>query len=147
MNPEKFRRIALRRDAGLRELPKEKPKLVSPESYLVAHACFACRKSFKVHPRNDFTAKCPDCGGVMYAMGRSFKAPRKSDKEQWLKVQYLYAYGFRFFSYRSCPDAPKLPERLREVEDFVAAHPHHPFRVAAPNNALQPTSPLKRRRA
>ncbi len=76
----------------------------------------------------------------MHAMGRSFKAPPKNDKEQWLKVQALYAYGFRFFSYRSFPDAPKLPERLKEVEGFVAEHPNHPFRVAAPNKSLQPTS-------
>lgn len=146
VNPKKYRRMALRRAAGLRELPKEKPRLAPSESYLVAHACFSCRKSFKVHPRPNFMAKCPDCGGAMYAMGRSFKAPPRGDKEQWLKVQSLYAYGFRFFSYRSCPSAPKLPERLREVEEFVTANPQHPFRVAAPNQALQPTSPLTRRR-
>jgi predicted RNA-binding Zn-ribbon protein involved in translation (DUF1610 family) len=146
VNTEKYRRMALRRAAGLRDFPQEKPRLAPSESHLVAHACFSCRKSFKVHPRQDFVTKCPECGGVMHAMGRSFKAPPKGDKEQWLKVQSLYACGFRFFSYRSFPSAPKLPERLRDVKNFVAANPHHPFRVAAPNQTLQPTSPLTRRR-
>ncbi|WP_293389165.1 hypothetical protein [Nevskia sp.] len=62
--------------------------------------------------------------------------------EQWAKVQALYAHGFRFFSYRSYPDAPRLPERLREVPLFVAANPAHPFRVAPPDQALQPITPL-----
>jgi hypothetical protein len=81
-------------------------------------------------------------------MGRSFRAPAHSNVEQWRKVQALYAHGFRFSSYRSYPDAPRLPERHREVAAFVAANPAHPFRVAPPNQALQPTStpPLALRR-
>jgi hypothetical protein len=145
VNTEKYRRMATRRAIGLRDLLRERPGVAPAESYLVAHTCFACRKSFKVHPRHGFVAKCPQCGGVMYAMGRSFKAPRKNDKEQWLKVQALYSHGFRFFSYRSFPEAPKLPERRKDIEAFVAAYPNHPFRASAPNKALQSTSPLTRR--
>lgn len=73
-------------------------------------------------------------------MGRSFRVPALGNVEQWRKVQALYAHGFRFFSYRSYPNAPRLPERFREVAAFVAANPAHPFRVAPPNQALQPTS-------
>ena len=63
-------------------------------------------------------------------MGRTFKAPKRGDLEQWLKVQSLYAYGFRFFSYHNTPDTPPLPERLREVKEFVRANPSHPLRVS-----------------
>ena len=62
-------------------------------------------------------------------MGRSFKAPKRSDTEQWEKVQALWDAGFRFWSYRSHPEAEPLPERLREVEAFVARNPTHPLRV------------------
>ncbi len=62
-------------------------------------------------------------------MGRSFKAPKKTDKEQWTKVQKLWDAGFRFFSYRSYPDAEPLPARLADVDSFVARNPHHPFKV------------------
>lgn len=71
-------------------------------------------------------------------MGRSFKAPKTSDAEQWRKVQALYAHGFRFFTYHSYPEAPPLPERYRDVASFVVENPDHPFRVAEPIPALQP---------
>ena len=59
------------------------------------------------------------------------------DIEQWLKVQALYAYGFRFSSYRS-HDCEPLPKKFSEVEEFVKRNPNHPLRVATPNQALQP---------
>lgn len=96
--------------------------------YLIAHACFTCRKSWKV--RNDTSGVCPQCGGAIHAMGRSFKAPKKSDAEQWEKVRALWSAGFRFSSYRSHPDAEPLPEQLREVDDFIRRNPDHPLRVA-----------------
>lgn len=135
---EKQRRMALRRKNGTRNAPAGQVRSLGAD-YLIAHACFACRKSFKRAPLDDAKAICPQCGGQLHEMGRSFKAPKNNDNEQWLKVQALYAYGFRFFSYRSYPHAPKLPERLREVEEFVAENPRHQFRVAAINKALQPT--------
>lgn len=62
-------------------------------------------------------------------MGRSFKAPKRSDAEQWEKVRLLWEHGFRFFSYRSHPDAEALPDRLRDVPGFVERNPDHPLRV------------------
>ena len=56
----------------------------SPQ-YLIAHACFGCRKSFKVAPRPDFLATCPNCGEQLREMGRSFKAPPVKDTEQWAR--------------------------------------------------------------
>jgi predicted nucleic acid-binding Zn-ribbon protein len=108
-------------------------------SYLIAHACFQCRKSFKVSPRPEFSALCPQCGGTIFEMGRSFKAPASRDSEQWAKVEALYAAGFRFSSYRSA-DGPPLPDRLAEVESFIRNNPAHPLRVAAPNNSLKRTN-------
>jgi hypothetical protein len=55
------------------------------------------------------------------------------DIEQWKKVEKLWRAGCRFFSYSSFPGAEPLPERLREVADFVARNPDYPFRVADPD--------------
>ena len=110
-------------------------RMPSPQ-YLIAHACFECRKSFKVAPRTEGTATCPGCGGQLHEMGRSFKAPLAKDTEQWTKVQALYNAGFRFFSYRSVT-GPPLPARLSEVEAFIRDNPAHPLRVAAPNNSFK----------
>jgi hypothetical protein len=63
-------------------------------------------------------------------MGRSFKTPKRSDAEQWQKVQALWSAGFRFQSYRSHRDAEPLPERLQEVDDFIRRNPKHPMRIA-----------------
>jgi hypothetical protein len=115
-------------------------RMPSPQ-YLIAHACFDCRKSFKVAPRPKRMAVCPGCGGQLHEMGRSFKAPPAKDMEQWTKVQALYNAGFRFFSYRSVA-GPPLPERLSEVETFIRDNPAHPLRVAAPNNSFKP-NPLR----
>ena len=98
------------------------------DNYLAAHACFQGRKSWKV--RLDRDAKCPDCGAVLHEMGRSFKAPKKSHKGQWEKVEALWNAGYRFWSYREFEDAEPLPERLSEVDDFIRRNPDHPMRTA-----------------
>ncbi|GAB2801446.1 hypothetical protein [Dyella kyungheensis] len=99
--------------------------------YLIAHACFSCRKSFKVRPRKERGATCPHCGGAILEMGRSFHAPKRRDEEQWEKVRRLYNAGFRFFSYRGMEGA-RLPEKLSDVPAFVSENPNHPLRIAAP---------------
>jgi predicted RNA-binding Zn-ribbon protein involved in translation (DUF1610 family) len=126
---EKARRMELRRANGtrrLRDLP-EVSLTRGPES-LTAHACFRCNKSWKMEP-SESGHVCPECGKFVDVMGRSFKAPRKSDCEQWEKIKRLWEAGFRFHSYRSYPEAEPLPERLRDVEDFIARNPNHPFRT------------------
>jgi hypothetical protein len=63
-------------------------------------------------------------------MGRAFKVPKKSDKEQWAKVQALWMAGFRFVNHEGWREgATPYPDRLRDVEDFVRQNPAHPFRV------------------
>lgn len=61
-------------------------------------------------------------------MGRTFKAPPKRSREQWMKVQILHGHGFRFDRYGRHGGAP-LPKRLSEVETFLAKHPTHPLKT------------------
>ena len=137
--------MAIRRDTGTRPLPAPTVSRRGPE-YLIAYACFKCRKSFKIAPRQEREALCPGCRGIIFEMGRSFKAPAKRDRGQWAKVEALYHAGFRFFSYRSFShlekDVPPLPAKLSQVEAFIRDNPEHPMRVAAPNNSFKPT-PLR----
>ena len=122
----KTERMELRRATGTRAAPAQRVRQKGPD-YLVAHACFDCRKSWKVRPVT--AAVCPHCGSPLHEMGRSFKAPKRSEIEQWAKVRALWSAGFRFSSYRSHPDAEALPERLRDVEDFIRRNPTHPARI------------------
>jgi hypothetical protein len=132
---EKSRRMMIRCDIGNREI-KAKPTSSTSHrpSYLVAHACFNCRKSFKRHPTHEHV--CPECGGPAYWMGRAFKAPKQKDHEQWRKVQILYALGFRFHRYGG--NYEPLPEYLHEVASFVERNPDHKLRVAEPDLSLLP---------
>jgi hypothetical protein len=133
---DKERRMQSRRDLGNRRFGAGAKALSKSRAvYRIAHACFDCRKSFKISYRESGEAPCPDCGGIAYSMGRSFKAPAATDREQWRKVQALFAHGFRFFSYRSYRCAP-LPERYRELKSFLANNPEHPFLVAEPRPDL-----------
>jgi hypothetical protein len=94
------------------------------------HACFECCKSWKLSEASN--AKCPECGGEIHWMGRAFKAPRKTDDEQWAKVRALWSAGFRFVNHEGWREAAEpYPERLREVEDFILRNPKHPFRLRA----------------
>ena len=121
--PERTER---RRATGTRALPVA-PRPKKGPVYLIAHACFDCRKSWKLRARTN--AVCPQCGSRLCDMGRSFKAPKKSEAEQWEKVRALWSAGFRFASYRGHPDAEPLPKRLSDVADFILRNPKHPARV------------------
>lgn len=126
--PSKAERMELRRATGTREVPAlfAPPHHRGPEC-LWPHACFDCRKSWKLVEGS--SAKCPECGGDLHSMGRGFKVPRKADKEQWAKVRALWMAGFRFPNHTRWREAEPFPERLRDVEDFIRRNPDHPFRV------------------
>lgn len=62
-------------------------------------------------------------------MGRAFKAPKKTDKEQWNKVSSLWSAGYRFISHEGWREVVPYPERLTEVAAFIRNNPDHPFRV------------------
>lgn len=125
----KTERMQLRRELGNRviQAPVVLPLNRGP-AHLWPHACFICRKSWKL--AEESTAKCPECGAPLRWMGRAFKVPRKADNEQWQKVQALWSAGFRFFHSPSRKGlAEPFPERLRDVESFARRNPEHPFRV------------------
>lgn len=58
----------------------------------------------------------------MIAIGTDFKAPKQSDRRQWLKVELLLRLGYDFHPGQSGP-GPR-PRRLSEAVDFVRTeHP------------------------
>jgi hypothetical protein len=112
---------------ALEKAKRERAELKSP-NYLVAHACFDCRLSFKrATPKSGASAVCPNCGGEAFWMGRSFRAPAKSNTEQWQKVRVLYQHGFRFGTYRH--GGPSLPAKLSQVAQFLRDNPNHPCKI------------------
>jgi hypothetical protein len=130
----KAERMEARRAVGQRP-PKPPPKPTRRAPYLVAHACFWCRRSNKRVPR-ETPLECSRCGGKVYEMGRTFRAPPADDVEHWLTLQLLYAHGYRFTGvHRS---APRLPVRVRDLSAFLDANPNHPLHVARPLAELMP---------
>jgi len=61
-------------------------------------------------------------------MGRAFKAPAKTNIKQWEKVEALWNAGFRFWSIWSTEVEP-LPDKLKDVKDFIRRNPNHPARL------------------
>jgi hypothetical protein len=123
---EKSRRMALRRDAGNRKPTASKgPKPVG--QYLVAHACFHCRKSFKVASREGASPACPQCAAPMVWMGRAFAAPPSRNAAQWRKLEKLVQAGIHFGRYRGYV-APSPPSRLTDVKRFLFENPNHPLK-------------------
>ena len=130
---EKAERMEIRRNIGSRPLndPAGPPPLPRGPQYLVAHACFTCRLSFKRAPRTDGeTSPCPTCGQPLSWMGRGFKAPLRRNLDGWKAVELLYLAGFRFPA-TARREKPALPVKSREVADFIAANPAHPYRLGA----------------
>ena len=126
--PSKSERMELRKAIGNRTIPvPDAGDRSRGPDYLVAHACFDCCKSWKISENS--TATCPQCGGPLHWMGRAFKAPKKSDMEQWKKVALLWGAGFRFISHTGWRDVEPYPERLRDVAAFIEGNREHPFRV------------------
>ena len=101
-----------------------------------AYACFACRISVKQNWDAERRV-CGRCAGELHSMGWSFHAPPASDREQWRKVQTLFAEGFRFFGSGREGGEP-LPARLRDVDAFLARNPEHHLRIAERRPELLP---------
>lgn len=126
--PSKLERMELRKDIGNREVsvPRVPPYHRGPD-YLIAHACFDCRKSWKRDAERE--QACPECQKPLALMGRTFRAPANRKLDQWEKVRRLWNAGFRFWSYRSFPNAERLPDDLRDVDSFISRSHDHPMRV------------------
>lgn len=126
----KQERMEKRREIGNREVPGPKmPPYHRGPDYLIAHACFDCRKAWKRPDERKHI--CPECEKPLALMGRSFRTPSICKHDQWEKVRRLWEAGFRFWSYRSFSDAEPYPDDLREVDDFIRRNRDHPMRVKA----------------
>jgi hypothetical protein len=120
--PDKAMRKELRRLSNTRPSPastywpvNDGPMPGSP--YLVAHACFKCRRSVKINvghwpPR---PARCPECAGKLHWLGRTFRTPKRSDIKQWKKIEILRQAGFLFHSHWG----GALPDTLKEAQAFI----------------------------
>lgn len=137
---EKARRAELRKTAGLKrysELFAERqlreqdlgPKDLRRSAFLVSFACFACRKCFKKPFVPDHQYKCPQCAQEMAHMGRSFKAPRRTETQQWEKVQRLWSAGYRFHTNTRRQHVPAFPNKLHDLDKWIKKYPKHPFRL------------------
>lgn len=126
----KQERMEVRKAIGNRAVPGPQMRsyFAGPD-YLIAHACFACRKSWK--RTGDTEHGCPECGRPLALMGRSFRVPGKREEDQWEKLRRLWEAGFRFWSYRSFPEAEPYPDNLREVDAWIARNAEHPMRIKA----------------
>jgi hypothetical protein len=105
--------------------------MVSRE-YLFPFACFACRHSFRRPFAPDVNERpCPHCGAPAIRLARKFKAPPTSDKQQWEKVRFLVAHGFRFWSVHNRDGlSVAYPKTLKEAKEFVRKYaPRAPTRV------------------
>lgn len=115
--------------------------------------CFGCRKQFRPRgsdgaarrvwdtsadpphwrwqpPSREHVA-CPQCRAPMVAAGRDFKAPRRGDRRQWLKVELLLRLGYGFDPGQSGP-GPR-PRRLSDTVEFMRTwHPHGDSARAVP---------------
>ena len=127
-SPPKSERMELRKAIGNRVMAglDVPPDHRGPE-YLVAHACFDCRKSWKVPEERAGT--CPQCGKSANWMGRAFKAPKNTDVDQWRKVEALWRAGFRFLPNTGRREVEPYPEQFRDIAKFIADNPTHPFRM------------------
>ena len=105
------------------------------------HACFDCRKSWKIEiPQDIFwetyiekeelqeVHPCPECGATLNVMGKNFRAPKKEKKKEWQLVEELYRNGFRFMENGHHGGSP-LPTRLSELQEFLRENPSHPLRI------------------
>jgi len=95
------------------------PKIKGPD-YLVAYACFECRKSFKYSVLRDKCPVCPQCKKQLCEMGRAFRAPKKSEVSQWKKVKILWDAGYRFHSHTS--NRIQYPKTIKEIDAFIKAN-------------------------
>jgi uncharacterized Zn finger protein (UPF0148 family) len=92
-------------------------------NYLVAFACFKCRRAFK-HPliQGEWERICPVCKGTEYAMGRKFRSPAKDKILEWKIIELITIRGywgdFQSATGRRIP-FPKTMEKAKEFLEEI----------------------------
>lgn len=132
MCSDKDKNKALRWDSGNRK-PKAPQAPVHGPEYAISYACLECKTAHKRHVKgtpSDYPKKmpCPICKNDMYHVGRNFKAPGKSDSQQWAKIRFLISHGFWFQKIRPegiSGESVPYPETLEEAREFVVKYADH----------------------
>lgn len=107
--------MEMRRKNGtrtIRPFHEESPRFYKRQ--LLVNVCFSCREGRKASIY-DSPHFCHSCKSPMVEMGPTFKIPRKSNRNQWRKVEILYGGGERFNSYGR---ELKLPKRLSDIDIY-----------------------------
>jgi len=136
MSSDRDVKKALRWDAGLRS-SEPKIRAHGPE-YSMSYACLSCKTAHKRHVDGsplDYPRKmeCPICKSETFNLGRHFKAPKKSDKAQWIKVEFLIKHGFQFQKIRlekNGYESVPYPKTLDEAKEFVVKYKKWALRSA-----------------
>jgi DNA-directed RNA polymerase subunit RPC12/RpoP len=96
--------------------------------YRMSYVCTKCRKSFKREydvskPWDIQDGKpCPECGEPTINCGRHFKPPKKTNKDQWEKVELLITNGFPFHKLYLETGSIPYPETLAEAKAWIEQH-------------------------
>ena len=135
MTGDRDKNKALRWDSGNR-MPKERKPLPHGPDYAISYACLECKTAHKRRLESspsEYPLKmaCPICKSDMYHVGRNFKAPKKSDQKQWMKIQFLISHGFLFQKIRPNGinnDSIPYPDTLEEAKEFVLLYAKYAIR-------------------
>ena len=111
----------------------------SKQSYLFPNVCFNCRKVFR-RTKSDQPHKCPDCGKLMFALSRKFKAPKKEDHDAWQVVEFIIHAGFSYQSiHLQNGSFAKYLKTMKEAELFVQTYGKNNFKSPS-NQQIHPTA-------
>jgi hypothetical protein len=100
--------------------------------YKVTYACFKCQIGFKrrnifdVQPELTGTdsakdAKCPNCTGEMFNIGRDLRLPPKTKNEQWACIKYLVDNNYNIYSC-GCQGIGFVPHKMEDAITLVAEY-------------------------
>src|SRR5437764_11825760 len=84
------------------QIPRQRSPIMSSHAW----SCFQCRRTVRGTPNVHLgeVEYCPECGIEMTYMGWAFRSPRRSDIDQWRKVELLRRAGYIFRGGQDWPD-------------------------------------------
>jgi hypothetical protein len=66
-------------------------------------------------------AKCPNCGGEMFNIGRDLRLPSKTKDEQWRCIKYLVDNKYNIYSC-GCQGIGFVPHKMEDAIQLVAEY-------------------------
>jgi hypothetical protein len=96
------------------------------KNYKSTFACFKCQTGFKrrnvLDINRDATetkdAKCPNCAGFAYCIGREIRLPKKIEDEQWACIKYLIDHQYNIYSC-GCQGIGFVPHKMKDAIGLV----------------------------